>query len=284
MADRTILITGGTSGIGRAAALALAVPAHRLLVAGRNPVLLEGLARELRSRGAGGVVTFAADLMLMSGVRALAAQVRAATPRLDVLANNAGAIFDTRQLTAEGFERTLALNHLAYVLLTQLLLDRVASSPDGRIVNTASAAHRRARLDLDDLQSGRHYRGWRAYGNSKLMNILFTRALARRLTADPATAHVSAAAFHPGFVASRFGDANRLLFKAAIGVGKWFARTEEQGADTLVWLATAPGAGERSGGYFHERRPGRLSRAAREDRGGEGLWEETERLLARGSS
>lgn len=283
MTDRTILLTGATSGIGRAAALALATPGHRLLVAGRDATLLERLAIDLRATGAGEVVPLRADLGTLAGVRSLASQVRAVTQRLDVLANNAGAIFDTRVVTADGFERTFALNHVSYFVLTRELLDLVAASPDGRIVNTASDAHRRARLDLADLQSERRYVAWLTYGMTKLCNVLFTRALARRLAADPAARHVSTSAFHPGFIASRFGDDAAPLFRLGMRLIKAaFAKTEAQGADTLVWLATAPGTESRSGGYFYQRRPGTLSTLARDDDLGERLWAATDALVQTG--
>ena len=226
------------------------------------------------------MIPLRADLSTAAGVRALAEQVRAAAPRLDVLANNAGAIFDQRGVTADGFERTFALNHLAYFVLTHELLDLVAASPDGRIINTASDAHRRARLDLTDLQSARRYSAWLTYGMTKLCNVLFTRALARRLAADSARKHVSACAFHPGFVDSRFGDDAAPLFRFGMQVIKAvFARTEEQGADTLVWLATAPGTESRSGGYFYKRRSGTMSKLARDDALGERLWAASSALV-----
>ena len=277
---KTIVITGATSGIGRQAALALATPGNRLLVVGRHHALLKTLRADLAARGAGEVHLFHADLSQLSDVRRVGAEITAAAPVIDVLANNAGAIFDTRRLTADGIEMTFALNHLAYWLLTRLLLPNIAASDDGRIVSTASRAHMRARLDFADLESARDYSAWMAYGTSKLMNILFTRELARRLAQDPATRRVSASSFHPGFVGSRFGDGNGFVLATLLKAAKSLvALSEAKGADTLVWLATAPDAAGRAGGYFEKRRPGRMSAAAQDDAAARRLWEVTAEFL-----
>lgn len=279
-AMKTIVITGATSGIGRQAALALATPGNRLLVVGRHHALLKTLHADLAARGAGEVHPFHADLSELSDVRRVGAEIAAAAPVIDVLANNAGAIFDTRRLTADGIEMTFALNHLAYWLLTRVLLPNIAASDDGRIICTASRAHMRARLDFADLESARDYTAWMAYGTSKLMNILFTRELARRLAVDPAMRHVSASSFHPGFVQTRFGDGNGVVLATVMRMAKALvAVSEAKGADTLVWLATAPDSAGRSGGYFEKRRPGRMSAAARDDAAARRLWEVTAEFL-----
>lgn len=275
----TIVLTGATSGIGRQAALALGAQGHQLLAVGRNDALLAQLADDMVAAGAPAPRTFKADLALMAEVRRVAVEIAAAAPVIDVLVNNAGAIFDERAETPEGLERTFALNHMAYWLLTRCLLPQVTAAPAPRIVSTASAAHRRGTLDLADLQSARRYSAWGAYGASKLANILFTRELARRLSAVPATAHVSASCLHPGFVATRFGDANGLLFAAALKAAKVAtALSEPKGADTLVWLCTAPGAAQRHGGYFEKRKPASLSREAQDDALAVRLWEATAAL------
>ncbi|MBI3792278.1 MAG: SDR family NAD(P)-dependent oxidoreductase [Gemmatimonadetes bacterium] len=272
----TIVLTGATSGIGRQAALSLSAAGHRLLVVGRNDTLLEALVRDCTARGGPAPEPFRADLSLMREVRRVAAELSAAAPAIDVLVNNAGAIFDTRRETAEGLEMTFALNHVAYWLLTRLLLGNLAAAPEGRVVSTASAAHARGHLDFADLQSTRRYTGWGVYGTSKLANILFTRELARRLSADPRTPHVTASCLHPGFVATRFGDDNGLLMSASIRAAKVAtALSEEKGADTLIWLATASDPASRHGGFFEKRRPGTLTAEARDDEAARRLWDAT---------
>ena len=283
LTPHTIVITGATSGIGRQAALVLGALGHRLLVVGRNPELLDALERDLRARGAPAPTPFRADLSLQSEVRRVAVEIAAAAPVIDVLVNNAGAIFDTRQLTAEGVERTVALNHVAYWLLTRALLPNLCASAEGRIVNTASRAHLRGHLDFTDLQHARRYSGWEAYGASKLANICFTRELARRLSASASSRHVSASALHPGFVSTRFGNANGPLFSAVIRIGKAIlAISDERGADTIVWLCTAPGAATRNGGYFAQRKPARLSVEAQDDEVARRLWKVTAELVGEG--
>lgn len=280
MTPLTIVLTGATSGIGRQAALTLGAAGHQLLVVGRNPALLDALVRELAERNLPEPRCFRADLSLQAEVRRVAAEISAAAPVIDVLVNNAGAIFDERKVTADGLEMTFALNHVAYWLMTRLLLSNVAASRDGRIVSTASAAHKRGTLDFDDLQSTKRYTGWGVYGASKLANICFTRELARRLRLDAATAHVSASCLHPGFVATKFGDANGFLLSSALKAAKIVtALTEAKGADTLTWLCTAPGAAARSGGYFERRRPATMSREAGDDAVARRLWEATAALV-----
>ena len=205
-----VVITGATRGIGRAAAIDLARRGAEIVVVGRERERVDAIASEARGAGGGAPVhTQVADLTLMENVRALAEELRERHQRIDVLANNAGALFASRQVTEEGFERTFALNHLAPFLLTNLLLDRLAG---GRVVTTASDAHTGGRLDLDDLQSEKSYSAMRVYGTSKLCNILFTRELARRLAGTGITANC----LHPGFVATRFGDRSGGMLSYAI--------------------------------------------------------------------
>jgi retinol dehydrogenase-12 len=219
--------------------------------------------------------TLQGDLSLMAEVRRVAAAFHARRDRLDILVNNAGAVFDIRQETSEGLEMTFALNHMSYFLLTYLLLDTLKAAPAGRIVSVASAAHRQGRVDFDDLQSKHGYLHMRAYGTSKLMNILFTRALAQRLQGTSVTANC----LHPGFVASSFGDATQGFFKFVVGLSKrLFAIDAEAGAVTSVFLASDPSVAQTTGEYFVKCRvqPGNarsrdLDAAAR-------LWTESVRL------
>jgi retinol dehydrogenase-12 len=277
-AGRVCLLTGATQGIGRAAAQALIHSGMRLILVARDPVRLQALAEQLRGAAPGSEVeTLAGDLSRVAEVRRLAAEFRARHDRLDVLLNNAGAVFARREVTSEGLERTFALNHLAYFVLTQELLPVLKTSTPGRIVNVSSDAHLRARLDLDDLQyERRRYAGMAAYGQSKLLNILFTRELARRLEGSGVTAN----AMHPGFVRTAFGHNTPGLFKSVVQLAQLFARTPEQGARTLVYLATSPAVAKVSGQYFVDERPGRMSRAAQDDAAGRRLWEQSERLMA----
>jgi NAD(P)-dependent dehydrogenase (short-subunit alcohol dehydrogenase family) len=220
-----------------------------------------------------------ADLSLIAETRRVGEEIAAAEPRIDVLINNAGAIFSRRVVTDEGLERTFALNHMSYFVLTSVLRQRLVAAAPSRIVNTASRAHRAGHLNFDDLQSARRYRPFRVYGTTKLCNILFTRELARRLAGEGVTAN----SLHPGFVATRFGDEAGGVFALGVHVSKLlFARTPERGAETLVYLASSPAVATISGVYFRDCRPGRLSAPAQHDALARRLWDESERLAGLG--
>jgi retinol dehydrogenase 12 len=273
---RVCLLTGATLGIGRAAAEALAPMGMELVLVARDRARLEALAAELRQRTPGAKVgVLSGDLSRMSEVRRVAGEFRATHDRLDLLLNNAGAIFSQRELTSEGLERTLALNHLAYFVLTEELLPLLKASAPARIVNVSSDAHMGMRVDVDDLNYARgRYRPFVAYGRSKLMNILFTRELARRLAGTGVTAN----AMHPGFVRSGFGQNNAGFLGRFIKLGFPFARTPERGARTLVWLATSPAVEGVTGKYFHDERESRISSAAQDMEVARRLWEASVRL------
>jgi NAD(P)-dependent dehydrogenase (short-subunit alcohol dehydrogenase family) len=275
---KVCLLTGATQGIGRAAAESLIHTGMRLILVARDPVRLRAVAEQLGRVAPGAEVeTLAGDLSRVAEVRRLAAEFRARHRRLDVLLNNAGATFTRREVTPEGLERTFALNHLAYFVLTQELLPILKTSAPARVVNVSSAAHLRARLDLDDLQyERRRYAGMAAYGQSKLLNVLFTRELARRLEGSGVTVN----AMHPGFVRTGFGHNTPGLFKTATQVAQLFARTPEQGARTLVYLATSPAVANVTGQYFFDERPARTSPLAEDAVTARRLWEESERLAA----
>jgi NAD(P)-dependent dehydrogenase (short-subunit alcohol dehydrogenase family) len=193
-----------------------------------------------------------------------------------VLINNAGAMFAERGTTVDGLERTFATNHMAYFVLSNRLKPSLIAASGARIVNTASAAHFRARdgLDFDDLQAERGYHYFTVYGRSKLANVLFTRELARRLDGTGITANC----LHPGFVSTRFGDNNRGIFRLGIGIAKLFAITPEKGAETIVYLASSPEVAEVTGEYFAECHPARTSGAAQDDNAARRLWEESARI------
>ena len=277
MQGKVVVITGATSGIGEVAAMRLAKLGARLVLIARDRA--RGAATLARLRAAapdvGHVVRYA-DLSRMAETRRVAAEIAAAEPRIDVLANNAGAVFATRAVTAEGLERTFALNHMSYFVLTAGLLDRLVAAAPARIVNTASNAHRQGRLDFDDLQSARRYSPFRVYGTSKLCNILFTRELARRLAGRGVTTN----SFTPGFVATRFGDQAGGLYAAGVRLAKLFADSAEKGAETLIYLASSPEAANISGRFLQNCSAGSLSGEARDDAAAARLWRESERIAA----
>ncbi len=270
----TVILTGATRGIGRAAAIELAGRGAELGVVGRDAGRVRASAEEARAGGGAPVHEHVADLERMEEVRRLAAELLEDYPRIDVLANNAGAMFTSRHVTPDGFERTFALNHLAPFLLTNLLLERLSASR-GRVVTTASDAHKGGLLDLDDLQSERRrFRPGRVYGTSKLCNILFTRELQRR---NPA---IAANCFHPGVIRTGFGKNDGLLARISLTVAGPFLRSPESGAGSLVWLALDPTAGELRGQYVEKRRPVQPSAQAQDDRLAAELWVRSEELSA----
>jgi len=274
---RVCVLTGATQGIGRAAAEALLPTGVELVLVSRDQTRLQTLAADLRLRAPEAKVgVVAGDLSRMLEVRRVAAEIRARHRQVHLLLNNAGAVFSRREVTVEGLEKTFALNHLAYFLLTQELLPVLQEAPAARVVNVASDAHRPSRLDFDDLQLERTpYRAFGAYGRTKLMNILFTREQARRLEGTAITVN----AMHPGFVRSGFGQNNPGFFGGIIAIGQIFARTPERGARTLVWLATSPEVAGLSGKYFVDEHEAVPSAAARDDASARRLWEESERLV-----
>ena len=206
----------------------------------------------------------------MSGVRVLADEILGRYDHIDVLANNAGALFASRKQTSEGFEWTFALNHLAPFLLTNLLRDRLAG---GRVVTTASDAHKSGRLDLDDLQSGSSYAAMRVYGTSKLCNILFTRELARRAP------ELHANCFHPGTVRTGFGKNDNGIWKLLTTLGGPFFRSPERGARSLVWLALSDEGGRLTGEYIEDEKVVAPSAQAQDDTLARGLWERSAQLV-----
>lgn len=287
LAGKTVIVTGASDGIGKAAVRAYAAAGASVVMVGRNEAKTAAAARAIMSdllmvSGTGSTeraITWEiADLAQQDAVRDLADRLRARLPRIDVLANNAGAMFLERDITTDGFERTFALNHLSYVTLTTYLLaPLIAASRPGapaRIVNVSSRAHQQADPQLDDLQLARHYGGWRQYANTKLYNIWFTRALARRLDPSRVVTH----AMHPGVVRTRFATNNGRMGRVLRRVMDLVSITPAQGADTLVWLSHAPEAGTGSGDYWVNRRRVTPSRTARDDERAERLWEATYRL------
>jgi len=275
MQGKTVVITGATSGIGQVAAEQLAGMGARLVLVARDRARGDAALARLRARAPGAAHrVHQADLGGVAETRRVAAEIAAAEARVDVLINNAGALFGTRRVTPDGLELTFATNHLAYFLLTHGLRERLAAGAPARVVNTSSDAHRRARLDFDDLQSARDYRGLAAYRLSKLCNVLYTRELARRWAGTGVTAN----SFHPGFVATRFGDESGGLVSYGVRFAKMFAISAAKGARTLVYLASSPEVATISGGYFYQCHLATPTRAAQDDAAARRLWSETEKL------
>jgi NAD(P)-dependent dehydrogenase (short-subunit alcohol dehydrogenase family) len=277
MAGRVCVVTGATSGIGKAIALGLARTGATLTIVGRDRARGEAAIAELRAASGNADVQLAlADLASQAEVRRLAGELLERLPRIHVLVNNAGIVNLRHATTPDGIESVFAVNHLAYFLLTTLLLERLRASAPARIVNVASDAHRWGTIDFDDLGHERRYRAMRVYGSSKLANVLFTAELARRLEGSDVTVNC----LHPGAVATRLGQNNGRVATALTRVLASFFRSPEQGADTAIWLASSPDVEGMSGLYFADRRPRRPSRAAEDTTTATRLWEVSERMTA----
>ncbi|HLW90120.1 MAG TPA: SDR family oxidoreductase [Roseiarcus sp.] len=276
MQGKTVVMTGATSGIGEVAAESLAEGGARIVFIARDKARAEATLKRLAARSALRHRAVIADLSSLAEAKRAGAEIAAEEQRINALVNNAGAIFSKRRLTADRLEMTFALNHMSYFVLTEALRERLVASAPARIVSTASDAHTGAKLDFDDLQAEKSYSAMRAYGRSKLCNILFTRELARRL----AGTGVIANCLHPGFVATRFGDQAGGAIGRFVGLAKLFAITPEKGADTIVYLASSPDVATVSGKYFIKRRAATPSAAAQDDEAARRLWAASEALAA----
>jgi NAD(P)-dependent dehydrogenase (short-subunit alcohol dehydrogenase family) len=267
-AGRICLVTGATEGIGKVTAMTLAKQGATVAIICRNPDKAKELA-------AVGVDVFVADLSLLAEVRRVAAEIAAKYDHLDVLVNNAGAIFINRVVTSEGLEKTFALNHLAYFLLTDLLRPLLEKSRSARIINVASRAHTRGKIDFDDLQATRSYAGFSQYGASKLANIMFTYELARRLPK-----HVTANALHPGVIATGFGRGEATSWlKPLISIARPFFITPEQGAVTQLYLATSPEVEGITGRYWDKSKQIQPNKRALDEAAQKRLWQMSAELV-----
>jgi NAD(P)-dependent dehydrogenase (short-subunit alcohol dehydrogenase family) len=272
---KVCVITGATSGIGEVAADELARQGARLVLIARDPARGEATLARLRAIApAAAHRVHYADLTTIAEMKRVGAEIAAAEPRIDLLVNNAGALFTTREVTADGLEKHFAVNHIAYFVVTQMLRERLVAAAPARIVSTASGAHYGAHLDLDDLQFAKSYAGFQAYQRSKLYNVMWTRELARRLAGTGVTANC----FHPGFVATRYGNNSGGLLSWGVRIAKLFAISSEKGAQTLVYLATSPEVAGVTGGYYTRCALKTPSDAGRDDAAARRLWEETARL------
>jgi NAD(P)-dependent dehydrogenase (short-subunit alcohol dehydrogenase family) len=280
VAGKQVVVTGGTNGIGLAAAEALAARGANLALVARDKDRGEAAAARARAASSGGVVdVVVADLSSQADVRRLAAEIGSRYDRVDILVNNAGALFASRQLTVDGIEKTWAVNHLAPFLLTALLSENLRLSAPARVITTASDAAKNAQIPFDDFDGAAAYshgvgsgRGFRRYGQTKLANIVFTSELSRRLKGSGVTAY----SFHPGTVATNFNHNNGALMSLAMAIIKPFSRSPAKGAETLVWLAEAPDAVLESGGFYFDKKKVPVPAGAAVEGVGARLWELSE--------
>jgi retinol dehydrogenase-14 len=253
MAGQTVLITGGTGGIGKTTAIGVARLGARVGITGRDRARAEAAAADIRvASGNPSIDAYAADLSAQAEVRRLAREVLDAYPRLDVLVNNVGGFWAHRHITADGLEHTFALNHLAPFLLTNLLWDRLVASAPARVVTVSSGAQAMGRIDFDDLQGERNWSGQRAYNQSKLANVMFTYELARRLDGTGVTATV----LHPGVVRTAFGAEDPARWQRAfLPLVRPFLKSPARGAATPIYLTSSPEVAGVTGQYFANRKP-----------------------------
>ena len=273
---RIVVITGASAGIGAAASVELARLGAQVVPVGRDARRLEGVARRISSaRNGAPAEPLRADFTSLDDVRGLARRLLDRHSRIDVLVNNAGAIFGRREVSADGHELTFQVNHLAPFLLTNLLLDRLRASAPSRVVTTSSAAHTGGLVDLDDLELERGWSSWRAYANSKLANVLFTRELARRLDREEVVANC----LHPGVIRSRLGRNMGGVVRGGWAIARLFFASPQRGAATIVHLASSPEGQRVSGQYFIGTRPRTVVGQASDDFFAAELWRASEELV-----
>jgi NAD(P)-dependent dehydrogenase (short-subunit alcohol dehydrogenase family) len=270
------LITGATSGIGEVTARELARRGMHVIIVGRSAGRVAATVARIKQATGVEVETLIADLSSQAGVRSVAEAFLQRHQRLDVLINNAGGFFASRQVSADGIELTWALNHMSYFLLTNLLIDTLRASAPARVINVSSDAHRGGVIRWDDLLFTRGYNGWAAYAQSKLANILFSNELARCLEGTGVTSN----ALHPGFVATRFAHNNGIIWGGLMALmQRLFAITPEEGAQTSIYLATAPEVATISGRYFVKSRETPPAPQAQDMAAAARLWEISERMV-----
>jgi NAD(P)-dependent dehydrogenase (short-subunit alcohol dehydrogenase family) len=277
MQGKTCVITGATSGIGRATAETLASMGAHIVMVARNKERGEAMLAKLRRRyPRGGHSIHYADLLRLAEVKQAAANIAAAEPRVDVLLNNAGGMFARRKITPDGFERTFALNHVAPFVLTHGLSERLFAAAPARVVNTSGALHHLATLHLEDLNLEHRYDAFYAYAHAKLCCVLFTRELARRW----GSRHVTANCLHPGEVATSFGDRAGGLIPYVFAVVHLFGCSPGRGASRIVRLASAHEYAGVTGRYFYKERLARPNPQAEDDEKAARLWDATAKSAA----
>jgi retinol dehydrogenase 12 len=275
MHGKTVLVTGASSGIGLWTARGLAAKGAKVVLLCRDGQRGEAARETIRAAVPGAdTELLLADLYTMAEVRRAAAEYKQRFTRLDVLVNNAGLIHGKRELTADGFERTFALNHLAPFLLTHELQDLLIKSAPSRVVTVASMAHKFGRLELDNLQSEKSFAEFKSYGTSKLCNILFSNQLARKLAGTGVTSN----ALHPGSVASNFGVSGGWFLRIGTRIGAPFLTSAEKGARTSIYLASSPEVAQATGGYYAKSKLARTTRFAQSGEDAQALWDASCRL------
>jgi NAD(P)-dependent dehydrogenase (short-subunit alcohol dehydrogenase family) len=280
MTGKTCIVTGANSGIGKEISVGLAALGARVVMVARDAGRGEAARSDVVDRTGNELVELVlCDLSSQRQVRELASTLLERCDKINVLVNNAGLTLGDYVLTEDGIETTFAVNHLAPFLLTNLLLERLQASAPARVVTVASDAHRGNAIDFDDLSAARGYSSWRAYGASKLANILFTAELARRLDGTG----VTATCLHPGVVRTAFGSRGPSFIRWWFKLAGAFLLTPAQGADTAVWLASSPDVEGASGGYYEKRRLRQPSKAARDRESAARLWDVSRRLTGLGS-
>ncbi|MCP5099954.1 MAG: SDR family oxidoreductase [Chloroflexi bacterium] len=274
---KVVLVTGANSGIGKVTAREIAKMGATVVMVARSAERgKQALADVKAASGSETVHLMLCDFSSQQSIYQFADAFKADYDRLDVLVNNAGAVFTSRQETVDGYEMTFALNHMGYFLLTHLLLDLLKASAPARIVNVSSAAHQSGAVDFEDLQRKNGYSGMQVYGESKMMNILFTNELARRLNGTAVTAN----SLHPGFVRTNFGKNNNILMRLLMPVAQLFAINEVKGAATQIYLATSPEVDGVTGQYFDKSKPAQTHPFAQDEAAQKRLWEVSETAVS----
>ena len=277
VAGKTIVVTGATSGIGEVAACELAKQGARIVFTARDRERAAATMEKLRAASPStDHKMHLADLSSLAEMKRVAGEIAQSESKIDVLINNAGAVFLSRKTSVDGLEMTFATNHMAYFVVTNVLLDRLKATPGARVVSTASDAHKSGKLDFSDLQSEKGYRSFRVYGTTKLENILFTRELARRLKGTGATANC----VRPGFVGTRFGqnNASNIFLKGLSRTIMSFGLKPEEGAKTIIYLASSSEVEGKSGGYYYKCKPEQPTAAAQNDEDARHLWDVSARI------
>ncbi len=276
MTGKTVLVTGATGGIGKIAALELARQGAHVALVARNQAKGQTVLEEIKkATGNTNLELYLADLSSMADIRKLASEFKSKHASLDALVNNAGAFYNERKLSADGLELTFALNHVAYFLLTNLLLDTLKAAPKARVVSVSSAAHTSGKINFDNLQGEQKFNGWQAYSDSKLENVLFTIELARRLEGSNVTANC----LHPGFVKTAFGSGNTGFVASLLSLAQnLVAITPEAGADTIIYLASSADVDGVTGKYFEKRKVKASSPASLDQSTQKKLWDASAKL------